>query len=244
MTPLVDAHCHLDLYPDPARVLADSTLNACEIIAVTNAPSVFRHTFELTAKYATVHAAVGLHPQLVKTRSLERGMLLEQLSTTKFVGEIGLDYQTKDEAEKALQRDVFLEVVEACSKLGNRILTIHSRRASKDVLGILGESFRGTAILHYFSGQKRELDVAAKRGFYFSVNPAMVRAKSGQELIRRMEPDLVLTESDGPFVKCGRRAAEPMDVSTVVDYLSVVWGCPKELAGEKILANFKRAVGE
>jgi TatD DNase family protein len=230
----------VDLYPEPKKLVTEAARNEWHVVAVTNAPSVFEHTRNLADAHPTVHAAVGLHPQLVSTRSNERGMLKELLATTRFVGEIGLDYQTKNEQERALQREVFLEVVETCSMLGNRILTIHSRRSSKDVLSILGESFRGTAILHYFSGLKSEVSIATKRGYYFSINPAMTRSKSGQQLIACMEPERVLTESDGPFVKLGRRPAEPRDTSVVIEHLAGVWACSVESAAEKVLANFER----
>lgn len=243
MTVLVDAHCHVDLYPEPKRIVAQAARHAWHVVAVTNAPSVFEHTRRLAAAQPTIHAAVGLHPQLVSTRSSERRILTDLLTKTRFIGEIGLDYQTTDEQERALQREVFLDVVDSCSQLGDRILTIHSRRSSRDVLGILGEAFRGTVLLHYFSGLKSEVDVATKRGFYFSINPAMVRSKSGQELIARMDPELVLTESDGPFVKVSRRAAEPKDTSIVIEYLAETWACSVESVAEKVLANFERAIG-
>ncbi len=244
MTRLVDAHCHVDLFPAPPQLLAAASRGeGCHLIAVTNAPSVFEHTLELSHQYPTVHAALGLHPQLVKTRSGELDLLRGLLERTRFVGEVGLDYQTRDEAERSLQREVFSKVVDACTMLGDRVLSIHSRRSSKDVLAILGATFRGTAILHYFSGSKREVASASSRGFFFSVNPAMIRSKSGQALIRCMEPDLVLTESDGPFVKYGKRPAEPRDVSVVLKYLSETWSCSLEDAAARVSANFERAVG-
>lgn len=242
MTPLVDSHCHVDLYPDPAALVADAARNGWYLLAVTNAPSVFEHTLTLTAPHTTIHAALGLHPQLAATRSQERHMLMELLPKTRFIGEIGLDYQTKDEEERELQRSIFTEVVDACSRLGDRVLTIHSRRSSKDVLAILGDSFRGTAILHYFSGLKGEVDIAAARGFFFSINPAMVRSKSGRDLIARMNPDFVLTETDGPFVKLGKRPAEPKDIPVVIYHLAETWACSADAAAERVLANFQRAL--
>ncbi len=170
-------------------------------------------------------------------------VILVLASALASAGEVGLDYQTDDESVRELQRSIFTEIVEVCSSLGDRILTIHSRRSSNDVLQILGGSFQGTAILHYFSGLKSEVDVASKRGFFFSVNPAMIRSKSGQQLIARMPRELVLTESDGPFVKHGNRPSEPKDVELVLHHLAQAWECSVDEASESVFANFERAVG-
>ena len=242
MNPVVDSHCHIDLYPDPAKLVCEAARNAWHVVAVTNTPSVFEHTQSLAREHPTIHAALGLHPQLVNTRSGEQSEFRELLSQTRFVGEIGLDYQTTDGDERSLQRDVFSTIVQNCSQFRDRVLTIHSRRASRDVLAILGDSFEGTVILHYFSGSKSEVALATQRGYYFSVNPAMVRSKSGRELIACMQSDSVFTESDGPFVKVGKRAARPDDTGIVIDHLAGIWGCQVDEAANRVFQNFQRAV--
>jgi len=64
---LVDAHCHLDLFPDPAALARHVNERRIHTIAVTNAPSVFAHTEHLAAGSAYLHPAIGLHPELVAT---------------------------------------------------------------------------------------------------------------------------------------------------------------------------------
>lgn len=112
---------------------------------------------------------------------------------TRYVGEIGLDYVTSDPQNRARQREVFAAIVERCTSLGNKVLTIHSRRSAADVIAIVGPGFRGKAILHWFSGTAAQLQRAAEAGFLFSVNPSMMSSKNGRTLAAGMPRDHVLT---------------------------------------------------
>jgi TatD DNase family protein len=241
-TCLVDMHCHLDLYPDPAGLLR--SIDAAEVytVAVTNAPSVFPHTKRLTEKSRHVRPAIGLHPELVKTHAGERPLFWQYLAETRYVGEVGLDHVTTDSADRSLQREVFAEVLERCAAAGSKVLTVHSRRAASTVIDMVGKDFPCVVVLHWFSGSVREATRAAANGLYFSVNPAMVRSKSGQALIECMDPDRVLTETDGPFVSLGKTVATPPDVSVVVRHLASVWQISEEAAAARVFATLRRVL--
>ena len=190
--PLVDAHFHLDLFPDPAAMARGIEAARIHTIAVTNAPSVFFHTRALAEGCRFLHPAVGLHPELVAARAGEIESMWPLLQETRFVGEVGLDYVTKDETQRRLQRIVFARILERCAFLGNKVITVHSRRSAKDVIAAVGNAFRGKVILHWFSGTPAELDKAVAQGLYFSVNPAMTLSRSGQALIQRIPRERML----------------------------------------------------
>lgn len=237
---LVDAHCHVDLFPDPAALVADAERSGIHTIAVTNAPSVFRHTQALCKDCRYVHAAIGLHPQLVRTHGRELEEFWPCLEETRFVGEIGLDNVTNDPKDRKAQRDIFARILERSASQGGKILTIHSRRAAADVLAAIGADFPGTTILHWFSGSATELRCAVASGCHFSVNPAMIHSKTGRALIAMMPKARVLTETDGPFVQIGSRAAIPNDVTGVVEHLASIWQLSWDAAKETVEANFTR----
>lgn len=241
-TCLVDAHCHLDLYPDPVALL--STIEQAQVytVAVTNAPSVFEHTQRLTKRSKYVRAAIGLHPELVKSHAHERTLFWQHLADTRYVGEVGIDHVTTDTDDRSLQKAVFEEVLSRCAATGDKVLTVHSRRAASTVIDMVGVDYPGVVILHWFSGTVRELSRAAANGLYFSVNPSMVRSKSGQALIERMDPDRVLTETDGPFVTLGKHPATPPDVSVAVRYLAEVWRMDEDEAARRILSTLRRVL--
>lgn len=235
---LIDAHLHLDLFPEPPEVLERIGQVGAEVVAVTNAPSVFWYTKKLASRNPDVHAAAGLHPELVGTHAKELPDLLAILPEVKFVGEVGLDYTTPDASGRREQRRVFGAILQKCSDLGGRVLSVHSRRAASDVLDMIKPGFPGTVILHWFSGTVRELERANQVGCFFSVNSSMVKSKKGHSLVRRMASDHVLTESDGPFVAIGKRPAEPADVELTVQALASVWGCEVERAAQMVSENF------
>lgn len=239
----VDLHCHIDLYKDEAALLRRIESLGVQTVAVTNAPSVFFHTYQLAAKNRFVHAALGLHPELVKTHAHELSLFWNELPKTRFIGEVGLDYSTNDPADRSLQRKVFRDVLERCSSTGDKVLTVHSRRAASDLIDMVGRGFRGAVILHWFSGSVRDAERAIANGLYFSVNTAMIQSKSGSTLIERMNPDFVLTETDGPFVKVGSEPASPPDVSRVIEYLAETWKMTVEDAQERVLRTYWRLIG-
>jgi TatD DNase family protein len=138
---------------------------------------------------------------------------------------------------------VFRSILERCADYGDKILTIHSRRSSADVVSTIGGNYPGRIILHWFSGPQRDLKTAIEYGMFFSVNPAMTRSAAGQKLIAKMPPDRVLTESDGPFVRTGSRPCCPKDTEQAIAYLASCWECSTAHAAERVRQNFLRIVG-
>lgn len=250
MTPIapqaagVDAHCHIDLFPSPDAVVARAEAAGVYTIAVTNAPSVFAHTLELTRGSRFVRPALGLHPELVRTHGGQLDQMLQLLPQTRYVGEIGLDHATGDADDHRRQARVFGAILERCASAGDKVLTVHSRRAAAEVVAAFGTSFPGVVILHWFSGGLRDLQKAIDAGMYFSVNPAMFRSGHGRKLIAAMPRDRVLTETDGPFVRSGARPAEPGDTIPLQSDLGGLWDCSAGEAGAVVVSNFLRAIGE
>jgi len=229
-----DAHIHLDFFPDPPAHVAQLA-PSLEAIFVTTHPSAFEKACALVAGHPHLHPALGLIPQEALALEKELPLFLDLLPRTRFVGEIGLDGTTESPKEKAAQLRVFTAILTACKTAGDKILSVHSRRAATPVLNALGENFLGTVILHWFSGHQAELDRAAKMGCYFSVNPAMVHSEAGRKLLKRMPHKHVLLESDGPFVKA--------DAAQVVAHLSGIWEMPREEAEAMVDGNWRRAIG-
>ena len=237
---LVDTHCHLDLFPDPASLIRTVERAQVYTIAVTNTPSVFTHLERMVEGCRYVRPAIGLHPELAAERAGELPLLKKLLVRTRYVGEVGLDYVSAGPADRVTQRRILTAVVEWCDMAGGKVVTAHSRRAAEDTIEAFGDSFRGTWILHWYSGSARTQDRALSRGAYFSVNPAMARSDKGQALIRRIPPERVLTETDGPFVRVGNDPARPHHVWAVVEVLARLWDMEPDEAAATIHSNFAR----
>jgi TatD DNase family protein len=241
---LIDTHCHIDLYPDYKELIEETERAEVYTVAVTNSPSVFRHCLALTEGKRFIRTALGLHPQLVRERHHELALISDLFSETKYIGEVGLDFVTQDDQERALQRRVFAKILEGCAESGNKVLTIHSRRAAAEVVDMIGNSYPGKIILHWYSGSPRVLEQALSYGFYFSINPSMITSAKGRDIAKRIPRDRLLTESDGPFVKVSGRSARPRDMVRVIEGLSDMCDSDKTQTASSIYENFRRMLKE
>lgn len=234
---LVDTHCHLDLYSDPHATISRAERRGVYTIGVTNTPSVFRRLMGLVGSAKFIRPALGLHPELAHERIGELPLFKELLHQTPYVGEVGLDYTTTNPDTRRTQQTALTAIVEWCQAAGGKIVTVHSRRAADDVIDLFG-SFKGTFILHWYSGSARSLERALINGAYVSVNPAMVRSERGRALLKRVPKERVLTETDGPFVQVDGRPAEPEDVLTAIAGLASIWATSDEEAKAVVYLNF------
>lgn len=237
-----DAHCHIDLYPDYRREL--NAIAAAEVatLAVTNTPSVFAMCERICAGNPFVHPAVGLHPELAVERERELPLLLQLMDRVRFIGEIGLDFTSRDPAVRATQVRVFAAILAAARAVGGKVLSIHSRRAAGEVVEMVGPRFPGAVILHWFSGSEKVLARAIDCGYYFSVNPAMTTSLRGKAVIDAVPRSRLLLESDGPFVTVGNAPARPTDVRVSVRHISGAWQMSVAEAERELDSNFAVAL--
>ena len=236
---LVDAHCHIDLFPNAKPIVDETERRKIHTIAVTNSPSVFFHTRDLCRGRCYVHAALGLHPELAVSHGHELDQMWGHLDETRFIGEVGLDYTTTDAGVRQRQRDVFSAILMRCADRGGKIITVHSRRSAADALAMIGNALPGTIIMHWFSGTVRELEHAAMVGCWFSVNASMANSRNGQSLISAMPRDRVITETDGPFLKHAGHGAQPKDVIAAIRGLSNLWRLSEQEATNIVIGNFR-----
>lgn len=237
---LFDTHFHLDLYPDPSALVTEADQAQTYVVAVTNTPSVFESTQQLTATSQFVRPALGLHPELAVERQLELPLFEHLLPYTRYVGEVGLDFVTTDARDRAIQQEIFRKIVALCHASGNKILTVHSRRAEKEVVQAIGPTFAGQVILHWYSGPLSVARQAVENGLYFSLNPAMVRSKRFADLLAIIPRERLLLETDGPFVQIGSRPAIPKDTAIVIRALAVSWHMSEEQVAQTLFTNFRQ----
>lgn len=238
---MLDSHCHLDRYPDPLAVAREAERRGTFIIAVTNLPSHFSAGVPHTRSLKKVRLALGLHPLAAADHDNELSRFTELLPQTSFVGEVGLDFSHQGMSTQEQQIRSFRVVAEHVSRTP-KIVSLHSRGAEPTVLAILQEYRIRTAIFHWYSGTLSTLRLAAAAGHYFSVNPAMIVSTKGQEIIRRIPRDQLLTETDGPHVLMDKVPARPWDVAAVEEHLATVWQTTVADVQQQVWRNFQRLV--
>lgn len=237
-----DTHFHLDLMPSPEETARQIELKGIYTIAVTNSPTVFFFTEKLASDKKYIRPALGLHPELVAERYQEVEQFIQMLTMTRYIGEIGLDNHNKIPSDYQLQKKGFEKMILACADAGGKILTIHSRKATEDVIDILGTNFPGKIILHWYSGSISQLQKAINSGYYFSINDPMLHSKSGKEIIKRIPIERLLIETDGPFTKNGDATFTPLMAMNIHKELAQMKLSNDDPYGieEKISSNFER----
>lgn len=232
----IDTHSHIDRYEHPAEVLKRAEAANTLTVAVTETPSDFQRLTMRLGKRRLVRPALGLHPMRAATVSpAEIALFARLLDQTEYVGEVGLDGSRDGKPTLRTQTKVFQHLL-AHPRIRGKVLTVHSRGAEQQVIEALAGA-KVHAILHWYSGPLREIGKALDSGMWFSVNPAMLASKNGQRIISQLPPTRVLTETDGPYTRIGRRTTEPGDVAHVVRGLAEMWHEEPEQVRDRIYQN-------
>ena len=198
---MFDMHCHVDLIDPMNRFCATAAMLDISILAMTTTPRAYHAETSMLRNYPSVYVALGLHPQLVSGRKQELAIFDRHVASSKFIGEVGLDFSKRFYSSKEDQIIVFEHIIQAC--VCSKTISVHSVFSDKQVLDIL-EKNRTTehnrCILHWYSGSLTQLDRALEMGCYFSVNEQMLKSANGLKIIHRIPIERMVLESDAPFV--------------------------------------------
>lgn len=233
----MDAHMHFDLYKNRETVINFIEENKSYTIAMTNLPELYEKYKKHFRQYNYIRLALGFHPELTFEYEKQIELFLELTPTTKYIGEIGLDFARTNKENKNKQKEIFSQIIEKCSYEKNKVLSVHSRCASKEVIDIM-KNFEGKAILHWYTGSIAELNCATERGYYFSINNQMINSNSGRDIISRIPLNKILIESDGPFTK-GMEDEYNLDFNNeIFTFLAKLYNLDEDVIKKRIKANF------
>lgn len=199
---LIDTHFHLDLMENMKVLIREFRDDDIGIIAVGTTPKAFERERQFCLHTRNIKVGLGLHPQLVAERENEIGLFLSLAKENRYIGEIGLDFNTDYNASKEQQVSCFRRIAKACADEGGKVLSIHSVKSAGVVIEELnnaGAITNNICIFHWFTGSVSERKRAIETGAYFSINSRMLGTKSGQETIKTVPADRILLETDAPF---------------------------------------------
>lgn len=240
---LIDFHCHLDLYPDPAATARKAVEDGIYILSVTTTPSAFAGTSALAPTGGRIRTALGLHPELAASRRCELRLFHDLLPTAEYVGEVGLDGSPPHRDTLPTQAEVLHEILDACAAAGGRTISLHSRGAAEMLLDMLEfEPLAGTFVLHWFSAKLAIIKRAAGLGCWFSVGSGMMASRSGRDAVDAMPVDRLLPETDGPFGIAEGLPLAPGSGGSVYRDLAGLKGMSYSDAERLMTGNFRRLV--
>lgn len=240
---MIDTHCHVDMYSNPMEIVNESERLGIITIGMTNLPSHFKMGQPHLKGYKKIRLALGMHPLMAENHLEEFPLFYECFNKTSYIGEVGLDFSREGIESKNQQISSFKKILEA---VGNKpkILSIHSRRAEKEVLQLLKDYQIRNAIFHWYSGGLKLIDQIVDSGYFLSVNPAMIRSKSGKKIIQRIPKEFILTESDGPFIDMNNQPVKPKDIETVLTHLSTTFNFGVSEVNDLITKNFEKLISQ
>jgi TatD DNase family protein len=248
---LIDSHCHLDMLSmgaEEALVEAHEAGVAAVVAVGIDVPSSAA-AVEQARRYEGVYATVGLHPHYAATcddGALEELRRLAVAREVVAVGETGLDYY-RGLSPRDAQRRVFVSQIALARQTG-RTLVVHTREAAPETFALLSEHAAGLrVVLHCFSAPSY-VDDCNSRGYYvsFAGNLTYKNAADLREAAGRVEEELLLVETDAPFLSpVPRRGKDnsPAWVRLTAAKLAEVRGWTVAKAAGVTTRNARRAFG-
>lgn len=231
---MIDVHCHFDMAKNPDKYISDNEKRKIITIGMTNLPSHYQIGINHVRRYKHIWLALGLHPLIAKVHNKEYLKFRQFVDTTSYIGEVGLDFSREGFLTKDIQIKSF-EFVLDCIKSKNKIVSLHSRRAERETLEMVSEKRINNAIFHWYSGSLSVLKKIVDSGYFFSINSAMTQSENGKKIISHIPKELILTESDFPFI-------ENSNIGVTHVYLSNLWNTSVIEVEQIIFNNFRRII--
>ncbi|UYP19858.1 TatD family hydrolase [Rhodococcus sp. Z13] len=215
LTPLVDAHTHLDACgaTDPATTAAivdrAAAVGVGRVVTVADDLEAARFAVRAAHWDDRIYAAVAIHPTRANVLDDATRAEIETLAADPrcvAVGETGLDLYWPGKldgcAEPAEQEEGFRWHIDLAKRLGKPLM-IHNREADAELLRVLhDEGAPETVIFHCFSSDADMARRCVDAGYLlsFSGTVSFKNAKALHEAAPLVPRELVLVETDAPFL--------------------------------------------
>ncbi|MFI0907293.1 TatD family hydrolase [Streptomyces sioyaensis] len=271
---VADSHTHLDMQePTVDEALAKAaSVGVTTVVQVGCDLAGSRWAAETAAAYDSVHATVALHPNEAPRivlgdpdgwsrqgareaggdAALDTALAgideLAALPQVRGVGETGLDYFRTGPEGMAAQERSFRAHIEIAKRHG-KALVIHDREAHDDVLRILREEGAPERVVfHCYSGDAAMAEICAAAGYFmsFAGNVTFKNARPLREALAVAPPELVLVETDAPFLTPAPyrgRANAPYLIPVTLRAMAEVKAMTEDALATAVAANTARAFG-
>lgn len=230
--PPLDLHAHVDLDIAPRAL---ESLGAVVFVATR---SLDEYAQVSSRTDAVTVWGVGCHPGVAEAQeAYDKSRFANLLETTAYVGEVGLDGSARVPMDR--QVEVFSSILAEVS-FQPRLISIHSRRATKRTLDLIERSGVEGVILHWWLGSATETQRALQLGCMFSVNRAMdigFLEAAGVPLTS------ILPETDHPFGN--RRSDEICQPGWTVDIeraIATTYGITPERVRQQFWSTLNRLI--
>ena len=199
---IYDAHCHLDLMDNMLNIIRETQNSNINIFSVGTTPKAYDREKQFCKSNSHIKVGVGMHPQLISSGYDDMSLFKALFQRSHYIGEVGLDFSKEYIQTSEAQIRVFRDIVKLCEQCGEKVISVHSLKSAEKVIEILREykaQKNNKYIFHWFTGTIPQLEKAIELGSYFSINPRMLKTKSGLAVINTVPAEKMLLETDAPF---------------------------------------------
>lgn len=246
----IDIHSHLNM-PEFEIDLDETIIRAGKkevgIIVVGVNKSSSEKAVKLARENKNIWACIGLHPADDPNETFEYNFYKNLASDPKVVaiGECGFDYYHRPGFDKDRQKAIFEKHIALANEL-NKPLMLHIRNgmngenAYADALDTLSKHAKVHGNVHFFSGNEQQAHSFIKLGFRVSFTGVITFARDYDEVIKKVPLNMIMTETDSPFVTPapfrGQRN-EPSFVVEVANKIADIRGEDREFIRQQLLEN-------
>lgn len=230
-----DAHCHLNLFNNPAWSVNEAIKRGVRIIVTAGGNNKDNADVAQIAMLDRVFGVLGIGPDFsVADSKFVEGLENTIKSNSKLVGigEIGIDHKVEDTNSIEVQREVFSKQLELANKL-NLPVVIHSRGALDEIRETLESMKVSRVLFHFFEGDEKQAAELAKKGYFISIPPAMTEKR--KRVIKEVNINNIVAETDSPIV-----GKTPADVIGVCETIAQIKGVSLEEVATKTTENIRR----
>jgi TatD DNase family protein len=248
---VIDSHCHLDsCSPPDDELVARARENGINRIGTVGMnPGSIDRALAAARAHEEVFAIVGHHPNEAAGfdgASHEAIDAAAREERAVAIGETGLDYY-RDRAPRDAQLAAFEAQIDLARTHGLP-LVIHSRAAEEDTFDVLRDRAGGvTVVMHCFSAPGR-LEECVERGYVcsFAGNVTYPKATDLQAAARDVPPELLMVETDSPYLApqaVRGKPNEPANVVRTAEFVAELRGMSYEELEAAVEATAARVFG-
>lgn len=269
----IDSHAHVNFnaYKDDYREVINRALErGVGVINVGSQITTSQRAVACAEEFENVWAVIGIHPLHLHKQTFEhqdsselpvteivtsgeepdmqKYFELGQNNKVVAIGEVGLDYHHFNEGDdietlKIKQKKVLNDFIELANRLDKPIM-IHCWDAYTDLLEILASNpVNKCGVVHSFIGSHKTARKFIELGYKIGVNGVVTYSDSFNRLIKEIELEHMLLETDCPYLTPGDKRGsrnEPTGVIAVAEHIARIKGVTVNEVAETTIRNSRK----
>ena len=249
---MIDTHCHIDFEEydsDRSDVIkrAEEKLDAIIVSGISETSNEGVLNLSNDNK-GFIYPSFGFHPvssQNCSDNELKSAQnhLINNLDNIVAIGEVGMDFfYVKDKSLRERQKEIFTSFIEIANDYKVPLL-MHVRDCEKKALNlILDYDDIPYCIFHCYSGSlKTARRIMDHDNYFMSFSTMLSYSAKHQELIKDINLDNILTETDSPYLAMTKEERnEPANVVNAVLKIAEIQNMDIDIVDEVTTNNAKK----